>query len=127
RRAIVTEGAERLQLNAVIVEKDFWVCWMLLLLFGRADWREALVFKGGTALSKVFGIIRRFSEDIDLSVSPAALGIHEAEIEEAASRRKRDEWMNKLEDACGKWVEHNLQPELERAIRQAIGPRPAGK
>jgi hypothetical protein len=127
RRAIVMEGAERLQLNAVIVEKDFWVCWMLLLLFGRADWRDALVFKGGTALSKVFGVIRRFSEDIDLSVSPAALGIREAEIEEAASRRKRDEWMNKLEDACGKWVEHNLQPELERAIRQAIGPRPAGK
>ena len=37
RRAIVVEGAERLQLNNVIVEKDFWVCWILSLLFGRAD------------------------------------------------------------------------------------------
>lgn len=127
RRVIIAEGAERLQLNAVIVEKDFWVCWMLSLLFGRAEWREALVFKGGTALSKVFGIIRRFSEDIDLSVSPAALGISESEIEQAASRRRRDDWMNKLEDACGEWVQRQLQPELQRAADAMISPRPAGK
>lgn len=127
RRVIIAEGAERLQLNAVIVEKDFWVCWMLSLLFGRAEWREALVFKGGTALSKVFGIIRRFSEDIDLSVSPAALGISEFEVEQAASRRRRDDWMDKLEEACGKWVQQQLQPELQRAVDAVIGPRPAGK
>jgi predicted nucleotidyltransferase component of viral defense system len=51
----------------VIVEKDFWVCWMLGRLFDRPEWHEALVFKDGTALSKVFGIIRRFSEDIDFT------------------------------------------------------------
>jgi hypothetical protein len=127
RRLIIAEGAVRLQLNAVIVEKDFWVCWMLSLLFGRKEWSEALVFKGGTALSKVFRIIRRFSEDIDLSVSPAALGISEADVEQAASRRQRDEWMKKLEVACGEWVQQQMQPELERTIQAVIGKRSGGK
>ncbi|GLQ53303.1 nucleotidyl transferase AbiEii/AbiGii toxin family protein [Devosia nitrariae] len=51
-----------------IIEKDFWVCWTLKRLFGLQDGAAAsLVFKGGTSLSKAFGIIARFSEDIDLS------------------------------------------------------------
>src|SRR5947209_14301933 len=127
RRLVFAEAAERWQINPVIVEKDFWVCWMLGHLFGRAEWREALVFKGGTALSKVFGIIRRFSEDIDLSVSPATLGIAEAEVEQAGSRRLRDKWMENLETACGKWVEHQMQPELEQDIQAVLGQRPGGQ
>lgn len=124
RRVVFAEAAERLQIQPVIVEKDFWVCWMLGLLFGRTAWSEALVFKGGTALSKVFGIIRRFSEDIDLSVSPVTLGISEAEVNEAGSRRQRDQWMENLEAGCGKWVTEQLQPDLEREISAVLGPRP---
>jgi Nucleotidyl transferase AbiEii toxin, Type IV TA system len=124
RRVVFAEAAERLEIKPVIVEKDFWVCWVLGLLFGRTEWSEALVFKGGTALSKVFGIIRRFSEDIDLSVSPTALGISEAEVNEAGSRRQRDQWMENLEAACGKWVGQRLQPELEQGIGAVLGVRP---
>ena len=127
RQIIFTEAAERLQIQPVIVEKDFWVCWMLGFLFGRTDWSDALVFKGGTALSKVFGIIRRFSEDIDLSVSPAALGISEAGASAVGSRRKRDQWMAALEAACGRWVAEELQPELERIVSAVIGPGPSGQ
>lgn len=54
--------------SAAIIEKDFWVCWSLKRLFGLPKGASAtLVFKGGTSLSKGFGAIRRFSEDIDLS------------------------------------------------------------
>lgn len=127
RRVMVVEAAERLQIKPVIVEKDFWVCWMLGLLFGRAEWTQALVFKGGTALSKVFGIIRRFSEDIDLSVSLVTLGISESEVEQAGSRRQSDQWMETLEAACGKWVGQRLQPELGQSIRAVIGQRPGGQ
>ncbi|MFZ4693795.1 MAG: nucleotidyl transferase AbiEii/AbiGii toxin family protein [Verrucomicrobiia bacterium] len=123
RRVVFTEAAERLQIMTVIVEKDFWVCWMLGLLFGREKWSETLVFKGGTALSKVFGIIRRFSEDIDLSVSPTALGISEAKADRAVSRRQRDQWMKTLEEACGRWVTEQLQTELEREIFAVLGQR----
>ncbi|RJF86364.1 hypothetical protein D3874_04440 [Oleomonas cavernae] len=58
-----------------IVEKDFWVCWTLKRLFSlRQEGMPTLVFKGGTSLSKAFGAIRRFSEDIDLSFDRAELG-----------------------------------------------------
>lgn len=127
RLAVFAEAGERLQINPVVLEKDFWVCWMLGLLFGQAKWAEALVFKGGTALSKAFGIIRRFSEDIDLSVSPATLGISESEIEQAKSRRQRDQWMENLEVACRQWVRQQLQPELEHSIRAVLGGRPESK
>ncbi|MGH7991403.1 MAG: nucleotidyl transferase AbiEii/AbiGii toxin family protein, partial [Limisphaerales bacterium] len=127
RSVVFAEAAERLQIQTVIVEKDFWVCWMLGRLFERPEWRETLVFKGGTALSKVFGVIRRFSEDIDLSVSPATLGISESEVDHAGSRRQRDQWMDNLEAACGKWVSQQLQPQLEEGIRAVLGQRLGGQ
>jgi predicted nucleotidyltransferase component of viral defense system len=67
-------GAARGIVNT-IVEKDFWVCWTLKRLFElqNAD-TPTLIFKGGTSLSKAFGAIRRFSEDIDLSFDRADLG-----------------------------------------------------
>ncbi len=51
-------------------EEDFWVCWTLVAFFSGLDkGGPRLLFKGGTFLSKVFGLISRFSEDIDITVS----------------------------------------------------------
>ena len=61
-------------MNPAIVEKDFWVCWILQLLFAEPALKNQLVFKGGTSLSKVFGLIDRFSEDIDLVLDWRLLG-----------------------------------------------------
>ncbi len=59
--------AERRGMGSVaVVEKDFWVCWTLKRLFEHPELSKLLIFKGGTSLSKVFGLIERFSEDIDL-------------------------------------------------------------
>ena len=52
--------------SVAVVEKDFWVCWTLKHLFEHPDLSKLMIFKGGTSLSKVFGLIDRFSEDIDL-------------------------------------------------------------
>ena len=71
------ESATQRQTLAVIMEKDFWVCWMLGVLF-ESQFANDIVFKGGTSLSKVFGVIDRFSEDIDLSLSPEFLNLPEA-------------------------------------------------
>ncbi len=49
-----------------LLEKDIWVVWSLQHLFA-GPYAEHLVFKGGTSLSKAYGIIRRFSEDVDLT------------------------------------------------------------
>jgi len=58
---MIRETAARRGLLAVMVEKDFWISWMLALLFAHPEFGGQLVFKGGTSLSKVFGVIGRFS------------------------------------------------------------------
>jgi hypothetical protein len=66
RRELFTEAAARKGMTPAIVEKDFWVCWTLGRLFAHTNLSRLLMFKGGTSLSKVFNLIERFSEDIDL-------------------------------------------------------------
>lgn len=74
RRDLFTEAAGRLGMNPAIVEKDFWVCWILKRLFSEPELQGQMVFKGGTSLSKVYGLIDRFSEDIDLILDWRLLG-----------------------------------------------------
>lgn len=61
-------------MNPVIIDKDFWVCWILKRLFNDPTLSGQMIFKGGTSLSKVFGLIDRFSEDIDLILDWRLLG-----------------------------------------------------
>ncbi len=61
RRAAVEEGSARLDVLPVIVEKDYWVCWLLGRIFQDAELARNIVFKGGTTLSKVFAVIDRFA------------------------------------------------------------------
>lgn len=74
RADLFTAAARRRGLTAAIIEKDFWVCWTLNRVFTLADPPAGLLFKGGTSLSKVFGVIERFSKDVDLSFDRAGLG-----------------------------------------------------
>lgn len=66
RRELFSEAAVRLGMTPAVVEKDFWVTWVLERLFAAPDLARLLMFKGGTSLSKAYGLIERFSEDIDL-------------------------------------------------------------
>jgi len=123
RASAFTEAGIRQNMATAIVEKDFWVCWMLGLLFKHPEWSKGLVFKGGTSLSKVFKAIERFSEDIDLSLCPAVLGIEAGDLEQANSRRKRDGLMVDLETRCSAWVRTTLLPVLEERVTSILGAR----
>src|SRR5438477_9378267 len=96
RRLYIEQAAVRRNVSPVVLEKDFWVCWLLGILF-ESQFTDSLVFKGGTSLSKVFGVIERFSEDIDLSLSPTFLKLPEA----GTSRNQASKWMARAEAACG--------------------------
>jgi hypothetical protein len=74
RAELFEETAARKNLAQAIIEKDFWVCWVLKQLFSNKAFEGRLLFKGGTSLSKIFHAINRFSEDIDLAVDYIALG-----------------------------------------------------
>ena len=66
RRDLFLAASARLGTAIQHIEKDFWVCWTLDVLFnGLEAVGPRLLFKGGTSLSKAFGLIARFSEDID--------------------------------------------------------------
>lgn len=67
QRLIIEQTATRLSLPKQAVEKDLWVTAMLQIMFSMPC-AGNLVFKGGTSLSKVWGLINRFSEDIDLAI-----------------------------------------------------------
>jgi len=118
------QTALRRSLHPAIMEKDFWVCWLLSVLFAEPEFNQALVFKGGTSLSKVFGVIQRFSEDIDLSLSPAYLGVSEDEEKVIASRTKRDAWMERLQKVCETAVRDRIQPSIEQRVRDLLGDWP---
>ena len=111
QREYFVECGNRSGLAPVIIEKDFWVCWMLGLLF-RSSFADHVVFKGGTSLSKVFGAIDRFSEDIDLSLSPEFLKLPEP----GSSRNQANKWMARAETACIEMVRDRLMPELNQQV-----------
>ena len=68
RHALVNDVAARRGVAAWVIEKDLWVCWTLARL-NEIEGIPQLTFKGGTSLSKVYGLIDRFSEDVDLTFS----------------------------------------------------------
>ena len=59
--------APQLARSPAVLEKDVWVCWVQKTLFTMPG-RLPMAFKGGTSLSKVFGAIARFSEDVDITL-----------------------------------------------------------
>ena len=104
-----------------IVEKDFWVCWILKELFGLPEIGEHLIFKGGTSLSKVFKIIERFSEDIDVSIDRSFLGFGGVnEPEAGASNKEKQRRVEVLKTACQHKIGRDVLPALQAAIRSKV-------
>lgn len=63
----IVAAADYFKIPEIFIEKDYWVTYALYELF-RSEVKDLIVFKGGTSLSKCYGVIKRFSEDIDIVV-----------------------------------------------------------
>lgn len=122
RADLFTAAAQKMRtLRAEVVEKDFWVCWVLRAVFTLPDPPADLIFKGGTSLSKVYGAIERFSEDVDLSFDRSALGFGGAQDPaNAPSRKKRELRLDELRTACRKMILERFRPCLEEALRASL-------
>lgn len=120
------DAALTLKTEAVILEKDFWVSWLLGVLFTLPEVAPHLVFKGGTSLSKVFGVIDRFSEDIDLCLVPEFVGADTAGFDALTSRGKRDAAVMEMQALCSVKAQAVLMPALEAAITNTLGVSTAG-
>jgi predicted nucleotidyltransferase component of viral defense system len=75
----------QLSRSPAVLEKDVWVCWVLQTLFTMPG-RLPMAFKGGTSLSKVFGAINRFSEDVDVTLDYRGLDTSFDPFTEGASK-----------------------------------------
>lgn len=119
RRDLFLAAALRLGTPIQNVEKDFWVCWVLDLLFNARQPQEPrLLFKGGTSLSKSFGLISRFSEDIDITVFREDLGqAIEVENLEGLSGKKQRAHLNAIKEACQQYISGPLKKRLETSIQ----------
>ncbi len=101
-----------------VLEKDAWVVWALEVLF-TSDFRDSLVFKGGTSLSKAYGIIERFSEDVDVTYDIRSLVPDmAAESPNAlpANRSQEKRWTKAIRDRLPQWVEREVSPLFSAAI-----------
>ena len=125
RRDVFSEAASKIGIRPAIVEKDFWVCLVLKLLFVKSPFRESLVFKGGTSLSKVHGVIQRFSEDIDLVLDWRLIGFGEGgkdPLQKFGSKSKQDRFYKEINRLAAGFIAETLAPELDRLFRkEAVG------
>lgn len=120
---VTAEGKHAPRIPALIIEKDFWVCWTLHRLFTVLKFRPQLIFKGGTSLSKVFKIIDRFSEDVDLSISRRDLGFADARDPEEAgiSKNEAKRRLDALAEQCKLTVKEKLLTDLRRDFATVLG------
>ena len=122
RRGLFVTAASRVGTTVQNIEKDFWVCWTLEALFHRlARGGPRLLFKGGTSLSKCYGLISRFSEDIDLTVFRNDLG-EDASVDqlESLSGKKRNERLDAIKTACQGYIDNRLRVELEAIAKETM-------
>jgi hypothetical protein len=117
RRAAFTHTAAQMGLPPLLVEKDFWVCWTLGRLFG-LERPPRLLFKGGTSLSKCYGLIRRFSEDIDLGLHRDDIGLGaEDDPSTRTSRKGHQKAMKAFTPKVQAYVEASFCPRLRAALQ----------
>ena len=118
RRDALGVAADATGRPAHLLEKDVWVVWTLATLFA-SPLGEHLVFKGGTSLSKGYGVIRRFSEDVDLTydiraLAPDLVGEDGEALPKSRSEERR--WSKAVRHRLPDWVAEEVDPILSKAI-----------
>lgn len=116
-------AADRTGRPAHVLEKDVWVVWAINALFSGPG-GDHLVFKGGTSLSKAYGIIDRFSEDIDLTYDirelvPASRETPtEGDEPHPRSRNQARDWRAQAETALDAWIDAEVRPALTARLER---------
>lgn len=121
KRAYFEVAAANLNIMPQLVEKDFWVCWILKALFSLPEIRTYLTFKGGTSLSKCYNVIKRFSEDIDISIERSFLSkTKPIEPSKDKSNKENQKRLKELQEVCKAKIGEVIVPGLKRAIAAAL-------
>ena len=117
RQSILSEGAARMGRLSNVLEKDVWVCWVLNCLFKMPEALQ-MAFKGGTSLSKVYGAIARFSEDIDVTIDYRALTSVDPF---GLSNTKKAQLREELQGKVAKHVKDLVYPYFQKQLVNEFG------
>jgi predicted nucleotidyltransferase component of viral defense system len=121
REIYFRKAADIIKIPFNIIEKDYWVVWILERLFTLNSLKNHLTFKGGTSLSKIYRIIDRFSEDIDVSIEKEFFGFDENNNpEKAPSKNKQRAVLENLSKACSAYVQKQMLMDLENHISEKM-------
>ena len=123
RKLYCRQASERMivSLPAAVIEKDFWVCWTLKQLNEIPELNGNITFKGGTSLSKAWGLIDRFSEDIDIAINRKVFGQEPPHgAEDAESNRQRKMRLEELEEKSAAFIRDIILPKLQEKISEQI-------
>lgn len=127
RSDLFRAAAEKRGLTAGIIEKDFWVCWVLRRIYLLSDLPAQIHFKGGTSLSKVFRVIDRMSEDIDLVIDRIGLGFtgDKDPTSPGLSNKRRKQLIEQIRASACDHVNVVLKPAFEDAFSKALAVAPS--
>lgn len=116
RNNLFRQVSDQMQLSEAIIEKDFWVCWVLDYLFRQSEWKNDLYFKGGTSLSKSYNLIHRFSEDIDLILDWNVLGYLANEPWENRSKKDQESFNWNLKSRIHGFLKNQFIPAIKEGM-----------
>lgn len=119
--AVIINTAAKKGINSAIVEKDLWVCITLDYLFHHSKWQNQFAFKGGTCLSKVYHLIERFSEDIDLILDWRVLGYGNNEPWEPRSNTKQLKFIEESKERLFSFLKDEFLHEFKNGMSQMLG------
>ncbi len=114
RTELFRETAAQKGMTPAIAEKDFWVTFVLERIFSDEKLSSILIFKGGTSLSKVYGVIERFSEDIDLILDWNLLTSKDPK--EERSRRQQEILNKEINEKAKEYIATTLVEALQKQI-----------
>lgn len=115
RSELFSETATLMNTTNSIVEKDFWVVWTLDKIFSDDRLNKILMFKGGTSLSKVFNLIGRFSEDIDL-ILDWRLVSNENPLNAQESKNKQVKFNEQINEKAKEYIQNELLPIISQIL-----------
>ncbi len=121
RQELFRETSRKMGVHEAIIEKDFWVCLILRILFSSERWGNKVVFKGGTSLSKVYGAIERFSEDIDLILDWRELGYSKDTPWLPESKSKKDQFVKATTPITRHFLSEVFAPSLQELCARELG------
>lgn len=121
REILFQNTANKMGLNAAIIEKDFWVCLVLDYLFQHSKWKNVLAFKGGTSLSKVYNVIERFSEDIDLILDWRVIGYGMNEPWEERSNTQQQKFIDDSRDRLFHFLKDDFLTNITDDFSKLLG------